>query len=106
MQRTNQHSPKRLVVVPRNTALLETPSIWQLTYKSGRNTLKTANRFKQCALTDISTNYTGEGVYATYGDGSPISTIMTLQFTELVPIYQSDYGDDGDFDADSDGVGY
>ena len=85
---------------------LETPNVFELRYKKGNDDHPFLHQFKQCALTDISTNYTGEGVYATYGDGSPISTIMTLQFTELVPIYQSDYGDDSDFDADSDGVGY
>tara|TARA_B100001996_G_scaffold166284_1_gene126766 strand:+ start:2384 stop:3391 length:1008 start_codon:yes stop_codon:yes gene_type:complete len=85
---------------------LKTPNVFELRYKKGNDDHPFLHQFKQCALTDISTNYTGEGVYATYGDGSPISTIMTLQFTELVPIYQSDYGDDGDFDADSDGVGY
>ena len=85
---------------------LETPNVFELRYKKGNDDHPFLHQFKQCALTDISTNYTGEGVYATYGDGSPISTIMTLQFTELVPIYQSDYGEDNDFDADSDGVGY
>lgn len=85
---------------------LKTPNVFELRYKKGNDDHPFLHQFKQCALTDISTNYTGEGVYATYGDGSPISTIMTLQFTELVPIYQSDYGDDSDFDADSDGVGY
>ena len=85
---------------------LETPNIFELRYKKGNDDHPFLHQFKQCALTDITTNYTGEGVYATYGDGSPISTIMTLQFTELAPIYQSDYGEDNDFDADSDGVGY
>ena len=85
---------------------LKTPNVFELRYKKGNDDHPFLHQFKQCALTDISTNYTGEGVYATYGDGSPISTIMTLQFTELVPIYQSDYGEDNDFDADSDGVGY
>ena len=89
-----------------NKIFLKTPNLFELRYKKGNDDHPFLHQFKQCALTDISTNYTGEGVYATYGDGSPISTIMTLQFTELVPIYQSDYGDDSDFDADSDGVGY
>ena len=52
------------------------------------------NRFKPCALTDISGNYTGENVYATYGDGTPVSMIMTLTFKELVPVYEDDYNDD------------
>ena len=85
---------------------LETPNIFELRYKKGSDTHPFLHRFKQCALSDISVNYTGENVYATYNDGTPISTIMTLNFTELAPIYQRDYGTSNDFDADRDGVGY
>ena len=85
---------------------LETPNIFELRYKKGSDTHPFLHRFKQCALSDISVNYTGENVYATYNDGTPISTIMTLNFTELAPIYQKDYGTSNDFDADRDGVGY
>ena len=85
---------------------LETPNVFELRYKKGSDTHPFLHRFKQCALSDISVNYTGENVYATYNDGTPISTIMTLNFTELAPIYQRDYGTSNDFDADRDGVGY
>ena len=85
---------------------LETPNVFELRYKKGTDTHPFLHRFKQSALTDISVNYTGENVYATYNDGTPISTIMTLNFTELAPIYQDDYGTNNDFDADRDGVGY
>ena len=85
---------------------LETPNVFELRYKKGSDTQPFLHKFKQCALSDISVNYTGENVYATYNDGTPISTIMTLNFTELAPIYQDDYGTNNDFDADRDGVGY
>ena len=85
---------------------LETPNVFELRYKKGSDTHPFLHKFKQCALSDISVNYTGENVYATYNDGTPISTIMTLNFTELAPIYQRDYGTSNDFDADRDGVGY
>ena len=39
----------------------------------------------------MSTNYTGEGVYATYDDRTPVSMIMELSFKELQPIYDIDY---------------
>jgi hypothetical protein len=39
----------------------------------------------------MSVNYTGEGVYATYSDGSPISYNMDLGFKEIEPIYDRDY---------------
>ena len=47
----------------------------------------------------ISVNYTGDGVYATYNDGTPVSMVMTLMFKELAPIYDIDY------DSEDSGVG-
>ena len=41
----------------------------------------------------MSVNYTGEGVYATYDDSTPISMQMDLTFKELEPIYNTDYED-------------
>lgn len=70
---------------------LKTPNVFQLSYRKGDKLHPYLNLFKQCFLTDMSVNYTGEGLYATYSDGSPISYIMDLSFKELEPIYSSDY---------------
>jgi hypothetical protein len=56
---------------------------------------KFLNKFKICALTDVSVNYTADGVYATYHDGTPISMTMDLSFSELTPIYNEDYDEYG-----------
>jgi hypothetical protein len=70
---------------------LKTPNVFQLTYKKGPKIHPYLNLFKQCFLTDMSVNYTGEGVYATYNDGSPVSYTMDLGFKEIEPIYERDY---------------
>jgi len=70
---------------------LKTPNVFQLSYRKGDQLHPYLNMFKQCFLTDMSVNYTGEGVYSTYSDGSPISYVMDLGFKELEPIYESDY---------------
>jgi len=78
---------------------LKTPNIFELSYMKGANPHPFLHKFKQCALTDMSVNYTGEGTYATYGGadaeggGTPISMIMDLSFKELEPIYAGDYDD-------------
>ena len=59
------------------------------------------NKFKQCFLQDVGVNYTGDGTYATYHVGTPVSMQMDLTFKELEPIYDSDYKND-----DKIGVGY
>ena len=74
--------------VGKNTTFLETPNVFELTYRQGSNDHKFLNKFKQCFLSDISVNYTGEGTYATYHDGTPVSMIMDLTFKELEPIYE------------------
>jgi hypothetical protein len=48
-------------------------------------------RIKECALQSITTNYTPEGQYATFNDGVMVSYQITMQFSELEPIFNSDY---------------
>ena len=80
---------------------LNTPNVFQLRYKSGFRNHPFMHKFKQCFLTDISVNYTGEGVYATYENREPVSMIMDLSFKELEPIYDQDYFNDRGRDLDS-----
>jgi len=39
----------------------------------------------------MSVSYTGEGIYSTYEDGTPVSMILDLSFKETQPIYDIDY---------------
>ena len=96
-----------------NGLFLKTPNVFELRYRQGNNEHSFLHRFKQCFLTNISVNYTGDGVYSTYNDGTPVSMVMTLMFKELAPIYDIDYDDytTGEGDARRDfkspvGVGY
>ena len=84
---------------------LNTPNVFELRYKSGFRNHPFLHKFKQCFLTDISVNYTAEGVYATYENKEPISMTMDLTFKELEPIYDNDYFDENGYDSDST-VGY
>lgn len=78
---------------------LKTPDIFQIRYLSGEKSHPFLNRFKLCALANMQVNYTGDGVYATYDNGTPVSMIMTLNFQELTPVYAEDY-------ENTEGVGY
>lgn len=87
--------------------LLGTPSVFRLQYRRGSTSneeIKGLNKFKTCALTDFQVDYTGgSGRWSAYADDSqPMTTIMTMQFAELAPIYEDDYaaftsGDDVGF---------
>ena len=39
----------------------------------------------------MQTTYTGEGIYSTYDDGTPVSMQLDLSFKEIQPIYDIDY---------------
>lgn len=78
---------------------LRTPDVFELRYRQGAGEHKYLHKFKQCFLESINVNYTGEGVYSTYEDGTPVSMIMDLTFKEIEPVYDLDQQDAG-------GVGY
>ena len=75
--------------------LLGSPDVFKLRYIKAKTQkdIKGLNKFKTCALNSISVDYTGEvGRFAAYEeDSQPVTTIISLSFTELTPIYDFDY---------------
>lgn len=70
---------------------LRSPHTFQLIYKHQNEEHKFLNYFKECALTSFSVNYTPEGQYATYVDGSMVSYEISMEFQELEPVYNDEY---------------
>ena len=70
---------------------LKSPEVFRLQYMSGNKQHPFLNKFKICALTSMSVNYTASGTYATYSDATPVHMQLTLSFQELTPIYAEDY---------------
>ena len=71
---------------------LGTPNVFRLQYRTSDNeAIKGINRIKTCALTGTSVNYTPEGAFASYEKGQPVSILLSLNFQELEPIYDTDY---------------
>lgn len=75
---------------------LKTPRVFKLKYIYGDSNDQHPflNKIKTCALTNFTVNYTPDGSYMTYDDGSMTSYNIQLQFSELEPIYRSDYEED------------
>lgn len=71
---------------------LKAPHTFQLIYKHRNKEHKFLNKFKECALLSFSVDYTPEGQYATFIDGAMVSYGITMQFQELEPIFNEDYG--------------
>ena len=81
-------------------ALINSPDLFLLEYRSGNKSHPFLNTFKPCALTSLSVNYNGTGTYATYADGSvPVHMKVAMSFKETNPIYEEDY-------AGTSGVGF
>ncbi len=81
---------------------LNAPDIFLLRYLHQGKDHPFLNSFKPCALTQLTTNYTGAGVYSTYNDGTPVQVKLRMVFKEINPIYQEDY----DESEAGPGVGY
>ena len=81
----------------RGRLFLKTPNVFKLKYffKNGRQH-PFLNKIKICALRDLTVNYTPDGSYMTYDDGSMTSYDVTMTFGELNPIYQEDFDNSND----------
>jgi len=55
---------------------------------------KFLNKFKECAMNGFGVDYTPNGQYSTYEDGSMTAYQVTMNFQEIAPIYNDDYGAD------------
>ena len=78
--------------------LLRSPHTFAISYLSGNKEHPYLNKFKECALTGCSVNYTPYGSYMTYdgNDKSMVAYELSLIFQELEPIFDDDYGKDSD----------
>ena len=70
---------------------LKSPHTWRLSYKHKGRDHKYLNKFKECAMNSITTQYTPDGNYATFRTGHMTAYSITLSFTELEPIFSNDY---------------
>lgn len=73
---------------------LSTPNVFKLTYKTGDVAISGMNKFKICALTGFTVNYVPDGQWAAYEGGQPVSYLVSMNFQELEPLYETDYRDD------------
>ena len=71
---------------------LKAPNTWRLAYKRPNSQDHPfLNKFKECAMTSFTANFTPDGNYATFDDGVMTSYDITMSFSELEPIFAPDY---------------
>ena len=74
----------------RTGALLTIPKVVSAKFMSGNKLNPYVTQFKPCAITNVNINYTPDGSYATYEDGSPVATLLSIQFKELKLIFENE----------------
>jgi len=78
------------------TTLITVPDLCQVTYMKGSNRHDYLPLFKLCAITNVSINYTPDGSYATYSDGSPVATELRVSFSETKLVFGDEIAEEGD----------
>ena len=88
----------------KTSLLLKTPRTFAISYVTpdGKGNLVQhpyLNKFKECALTSCSVDYTPDGNYMTYWSVNPdgrsmTSYRLTLSFSELEPVFDDEYGNE------------
>ena len=87
-----QMTPKRVSISSSGGGFfVKSPNVFKIQYRTGSKPHPFLNKFKPCALTNMSVNYAGSGQYSTFTDATPVHMILSLQFQELSPIYAEDY---------------
>ena len=87
---------------------LKSPHTFRLAYKRngsessgfGVNDHPYLNKFKECAMGSFTVNYTPNGAYSTYEDGVMTAYQINMNFQEMNPIYNDDYGSSGPLPAE------
>lgn len=90
-----------------SNVFLRAPNVFDIQYQVGDVNAKHKSlpRIKRCALLSCDVDYTPDGTYMTFNDAAKTLTSyqLSLRFSELDPIYDSDYNEQG---QNSDEIGY
>ena len=69
---------------------IKVPDLVRVAFMRGGSINNDVPQFKMCALSQVDINYTPDGTYATYHDGSMVATELTLNFQETKLVYKEE----------------
>lgn len=73
-----------------NRNFISIPNLCTVRFMKGADDHPYLTKYKPLAITSVKINYTPDGQYATYEDGSPVATSMQLAFTESKLVYSNE----------------
>lgn len=72
------------------TGFIAVPNLCQVTFMTGGNINRNVPQYKMCAITNCEVNYTPDGQWATYSDGTPVAYTLGISFQETKLLYEED----------------
>ena len=69
---------------------IKVPNVCRLTFMRGNGPNPDVAQYKICAMTNVEINYTPDGTYATYDDGSMVAIGLSLSFQETKLIFSEE----------------
>ena len=69
---------------------MKVPYLCKFTFMTGSSVNLNVPQFKPCAIRKVGVNYTSDGTYATYKDGEPVATELTINFLESKVLFKED----------------
>ena len=93
---TTEATDKSKLLADSNANYIGVPGLVQPIFMKGAKIHPYLPQYKVCAISDVSVNYTPDGVYATYyDDGAPVAVELSITFSETKLIYSQEFVIDG-----------
>tara|TARA_B100000131_G_scaffold251261_1_gene244762 strand:+ start:6989 stop:8350 length:1362 start_codon:yes stop_codon:yes gene_type:complete len=70
--------------------MITVPHMCRVSFMKGSGLHPYLTQYKTCAITRVQVNYTPDGNYATYADGAPVATEISLDFLETKLIFDQE----------------
>ncbi len=70
-----------------DNAFIAVPNLCLVSFMSGSGINPNVPQYKMCAITNVDANYTPDGTWATYADGTPVATTLNISFQETKLIF-------------------
>jgi hypothetical protein len=72
------------------SGFIAVPNLCQITFMTGGDINRNVPQYKMCAITNCDINYTPDGQWATYSDGTPVAYTLSISFQETKLLYEED----------------
>ena len=70
--------------------MITVPHMCRVSFMKGQGLHPYLTQYKTCAITRVQVNFTPDGNYATYADGAPVATEISLDFLETKLIFDQE----------------